>query len=703
MDLNKKIFTENIAGRPLRIEISRVAEQANAAIMATYGETTVLVTAVMSDKDKEVNFMPLTVDYEEKFYAAGKIFGSRFIRREGRPSEEAIISGRLVDRAIRPFFDKRLRRDIQITVTVLSFDEENDPDFIALNAASIALGVSDIPWNGPVAGVRIAKIGKRTIINPTYPELNQPDFSFSSFIAAGQEQKINMIELEAREVDEAEVVAAYKTALGEIDKLIAFQQKIIQAVGRPKAAVKLVEPSEDLRKNTLGFLQDKLEPAIYVPQKTERQENLAQVKNDLLSFLASQGFSSRDDIWAAEMVFEEEINRLVHEQILRFERRPDGRRLDEIRDLHIEVGLLPRTHGSALFIRGNTQALAVVTLAPPGSEQLIETIEYSGKRRFMLHYNFPPYSVGETGSFRGPGRRDIGHGALAEKALRPLIPNEDQFPYTIRVVSEILSSNGSSSMATVCAASLALMDAGVPLRKPAAGIALGLISGEEGQYKILTDIQGPEDHYGDMDFKAAGTADGLNAVQMDVKIEGVELAVIQELLGRAKKARLEILGAMNRVIDKPRPEISIHAPKVVFIDINPSRIGEVIGPGGKIINGIIERTGVTTIDIEQNGRVFVAAKDRALAEKAIEEIQKITKEYEVGEIVEGKVSKILDFGAIVDLGGGRDGMIHISELKKDFVKDVHEVVKVGERVRVKVIRVEPDGRLALSLKQLSTE
>lgn len=704
MDLNKKTFTEDIAGRPLKIEISRLAEQANAAVMATYGETTVLVTAVMSDKDREVNYMPLTVDYEEKFYAAGKIFGSRFVRREGRPSEEAILSGRLVDRAIRPLFDRKLRRDVQIAVTVLSFDEENDPDFVALNAASIALGISDIPWNGPIAGIRVAKIGQKTILNPTYSEANQPDFSFSSFIAAGQDQKINMIELEGKEADEKEVIKNYQIALQETDKLIAFQQKIIQETGQPKKKVKLVEPAESLQKLTLGFLKDKLESAIYVSQKTERQENLNQIRADLIAYLGSQGFSSREDFWAGEMILEEEMSRIIHEQIIRFEKRPDGRKLDQVRDLYVEIGFLPRTHGSALFVRGNTQALAVATLAPPGSEQLIETIEYSGKRRFILHYNFPPYSVGETGAFRGPGRRDIGHGALAEKALRSLIPDQSEFPYTIRVVSEILSSNGSSSMATICAASLALMDAGVPIKKPAAGIALGLISGDqENQHKILTDIQGPEDHFGDMDFKAAGTADGLSAVQMDVKVKGVKLSVIEEALHQARKARLEILQTMNQAIDQPRPEVSIHAPKVLSININPERIGEVIGPGGKIINSIIERTGAMTIDIEQSGLVFVSAKELESAQKAVEEIQQIVKEYEVGEVIEGKVLKILDFGAIVDLGGGQDGMIHVSELKKDFVKDVGEVVKVGEKIKAKIIRIEPGGRIALSLKQLSTD
>lgn len=700
MELNKKVFIKNIAGRDLKIEVSRLAEQTDAAVFATYGGTTVLVTTVMGKSDREIDYMPLTVDYEEKFYAAGKIIGSRFVRREGRPSEDAILSGRLVDRSIRPLFDQRLRRDIQVVVTILSIDEINEPDFIALMAASTALGISDIPWGGPIAGVKVAKIGDRMVINPSHVETtDNPEVRFESFVA-GLNGKINMIELEGNDAEEKEIVEAYAVALKEIEGLVDFQKEIIKEIGKKKADVKLAEPDEGLKKAVSGFLETRLEKAVYIKEKTDREQKLSGLEDEMADHLIEKGFSGAD-MSAAGALFNKALDELVHKNILEKEMRPDGRKLDEVRDLYTETGLLPRTHGSAIFIRGNTQALAVTTLAAPGAEQLIETMEYSGKRRFMLHYNFPPYSVGETGSYRGPGRRDIGHGALAEKALRPLIPTQDEFPYTIRVVSEILSSNGSSSMATVCAGSMSLMDAGVPIKKPAAGIAMGLMSNEKGDYKILTDIQGPEDHHGDMDFKVAGTAEGVNAVQMDVKIWGVDLEIVEKTFVQAREARTRILEAMAKTIKSPK-ELSPYAPQVMVIHIDPDKIGEVIGPGGKTINAIIERTKALTIDIEQTGKVFVVADTKEAALKAVAEIESLTKEYEVGEIVEGNVVRLLDFGAILDLGGGRDGMIHISEFKDGFVKNINDVVKVGDFLRAKVIRVE-DGKIALSVKQLSTQ
>jgi polyribonucleotide nucleotidyltransferase len=701
MELNKKTFVKNIAGRDLKIEVSRLAEQTNAAVFATYGGTTVLVTTVMGKSDREIDYMPLTVDYEEKFYAAGKIIGSRFVRREGRPSEDAILSGRLVDRAIRPLFNQRLRRDIQVVVTILSIDEVNEPDFIALNAASIALGISDIPWAGPIAGLKVAKIGDRVVINPSHVETtDNPEVKFESFVA-GINNRINMIELEGIEAGEKDIVKAYEVALKEIESLIDFQKEIIKAIGKEKADVKLAEPAEELKKSVEEFLSGKLEQAVYIKEKSDRERNLGTLEDEMAEYLIEKGFTG-SDIGAAAALFNKALDELVHKNILEKEMRPDGRKLNEVRDLYTEIGLLPRTHGSAIFIRGNTQALAVTTLAAPGAEQLIETMEYSGKRRFMLHYNFPPYSVGETGSYRGPGRRDIGHGALAEKALRPLIPSQDEFPYTIRVVSEILSSNGSSSMATVCASSMSLMDAGVPIKKPAAGIAMGLMSNEKGDYKILTDIQGPEDHHGDMDFKVAGTRDGVNAIQMDVKIWGVTLEIVEKVLAQASEARMKILDVMEKTIKSPKQEISPYAPQVMVLNINPEKIGEVIGPGGKMINSIIERTGALTIDIEQTGKVFVAADTKESALKAVAEIESLTKDYEVGEIVEGTIVRLLDFGAILDLGGGRDGMIHISEFKDGFVKNINDVVKLGDFLRAKVVRAE-DGKIALSVKQLSTQ
>ena len=708
MDLNRQKFEKEISGRKLTFEVSRLAEQANAAVLATYGGTTVLATVVMGKEDREINFMPLTVDYEEKYYAAGKILGSRFIRREGRPSDEAILSGRLVDRAIRPLFDSRLRRDIQVTITVLSYDEENDPDFVALNAVSLALGISDIPWNGPVAGLRIAKNKSGLIINPTQPELKDTGDRpvFSSFVA-GRGGKINMIELEANEAKDAEIIESYGRALAEIDGLIDLQESVIKKIGRPKSEVAFPSPSEELRKEMLALLSGKLEKAILTKGKPAAEDNLSSLRKETIFSLGEKGFSGKD-LLAADIFLEELTDAEVHRLAIESNQRPDGRKFDEIRELYAETGLLARTHGSALFIRGSTQSLAVATLGAPGSEQMIETMEESIKRRFMLHYNFPQYSVGEPGSFRGPKRRDIGHGALAEKAIRPMLPEQENFPYTIRLVSEILSSNGSSSMATVCAGSLALMDAGVPLKKPVAGIAVGMMSdpstgsGQAPRYKILTDIQGPEDHYGDMDFKAAGTEDGINAIQMDVKIEGINLEVMEEVFAAAGKARKQILDLLAATLPAAK-EISPFAPKISLLNIDPSKIGEVIGPGGKVINGIIERSGALSIDIEEDGRVYISAKTVEALEAAEREIKGITKIFEVGEIIEGKVIKILDFGAIIDLGGGKDGMVHVSELKDGFVKKVTDVVNLGDTVRAKIIRAEPDGKVGLSLKQLSTQ
>jgi len=696
MELERKKFELELAGRPFLIEVSKLGEQANAAVIGKYGDTAVLVTVVMEGEDRDIDYMPLTVDYEERFYAAGKVLGSRFVRREGRPSDEAVLSGRLVDRAVRPLFDHRLRRDMQLVVTILSYDEENDPDFVALNTASAAILISDIPWNGPVAGVKLAKIDGRMVINPKLSELNSGKVEFETFVAASK-GKINMIELGGNDAKESEVIEAFKLAEKEISKVLAFEERIAKEIGRNKKEVKFGEVSTELKQAVSAFLKDKLQGAIYVKSKTERQGNINELKNDLILSLKESG-QTDSALGAAGHLFDEAVDEMVHEKILNENLRPDGRAMDEVRELYSEVGILARTHGSSLFVRGNTQALAVVTLAPPGSEQLSETMEQSSKKRFMLHYNFPPYSVGETGRLGMPGRREIGHGALAEKAVRPLIPSKEDFPYTIRVVSEILSSNGSSSMATVCASTMALMDAGVPIKKPAAGIAMGLMSDKSGNYKVLTDIQGPEDHHGDMDLKVAGTRDGVNAIQMDVKIEGVTFEMLEKSLEQAKRARLHILDSIVKTIDKPRGEMSNFAPRVLTININPEKIGEVIGPGGKMINGIIARTGAISIDIEQTGIVYVSGTKQA-AEAAMEEVKSIIKEFEVGEIVEGPVIKLLDFGAIVDLGGARDGMIHISEIKDGFVEKITDVIKLGEVVKAKVIKSE-GGKIGLSIKQL---
>ncbi len=701
-EFKKQVFQTEFENKNLSLEVSDLGCQANAAVLGKYGETAVLVTVVMGKKDEPKNYLPLVVDYEEKFYAAGKIIGSRFVRREGRPSDDAIISGRLIDRTIRPLFDQRIRRAIQVVVTVLAYDEENDPDFIALLTASTALAISDVPWNGPVAGVRIDK--------------EQP--KLEAFFA-GTEDKINMIELGAEEIASETAVELFGSSQKKIKELIAFQKGVIKTLGQKKAELVLAEPPVELKNKIYDFLNGRLEKAVYQSSKNSRQNALEDLKTELLDNLSEEP-GAKD--WA-DKILEEETDKIVHQGILENDKRPDSRKLDEVRPLYAETGLFKRTHGSALFVRGDTQSLVVTTLAAPGAEQLVETIQFSGKKRFMLHYNFPPFSVGETGPSRSPGRREIGHGLLAEKALRHLIPPIEQFPYTIRLVSEILSSNGSSSMASVCAGSLSLMDAGVPLKKPVVGIAMGLIMEHEAcnmkhdyenpssmlqaprsklhapRFKILTDIQGPEDHYGDMDLKAAGTKDGLTAIQMDVKIDGINQEIFEKTLAQARKAHSEILGLIEKVLPQPRTELSPYAPAVLTFEIKPEKIGGVIGPGGRIIQGIVKMTGgETIIDVEQDGKIFISAPNKDQAQMALDQIKAIVKEYKIGEIVEGEIIRILDFGAIVDLGAGRDGMIHVSELKEGYVNKVEDVVKLGDRVKAKVIRVDPEGKIGLSLK-----
>ncbi len=681
------------------MEVSRFADQANASVIGRYGGTTVLVTAVMGDKEEDKDYFPLMVDYEQRFYAVGKILGSRFQRREGRPGESAILNGRIIDRSIRPLFDHRLRREAQVVVTILELDGENDPDFVALLTASATLAISDIPWNGPIASVKLFHDGKNLVINPKLSQLeNLPEGAFTSFVA-GTKDRINMIELEGTDTQEAEVAKAYDVAQKEIAKLVEWQNGIVKEIGKKKMTVHLAETDPSLVKMVKEFLADKLEGAMFIKDKQEMQKKVADLQAALKGHLIAAGLGE-DAFPKAEQIMDKEGDALLHKKVLEENKRPDGRKLDEIRDLHAEVGVLKRTHGSALFVRGNTQALAVTTIAPPGSEQLVEAVDFSGKKRFMLHYNFPPYSVGETGRVGSPGRREIGHGALAEKAVKNVIPAQKDFPYVIRVVSEVVSSNGSSSMATVCGTILSLMDAGVPIKKPVAGIAMGLITGAKGEYKVLTDIQGPEDHHGDMDFKVAGSADGIRAIQMDVKIDGLTNEMLVSALAQAKKARLEILKVMHKAIAEPRKELSAFAPRVLTMMVNPEKIGEIIGPGGKVINGIIDRTGALTIDIEQTGEVYIAGATKEIAEAAYKEVESIVKEYHIGDIVEGPIVRILEFGAIVQFGPNRDGMIHVSELKEGFVKKVEDVVKMGDVVRAKVVKIDGD-RTGLSLKGMS--
>jgi polyribonucleotide nucleotidyltransferase len=719
---NKKEFSVEIAGKTLTIEVSSLAEQANAAVLAKYGETVILATAVMGKKDVELDYLPLKVDYEEKFYAAGKIIGSRFIRREGRSSEEAILAGRLVDRTIRPLFDNRMRRELQVVVTVLQIDEQNDPEFVGLLGASTALLISDIPWGGPVAGVRVAQFapglnGAATKddftgfkINPdnSYVVENEP--VFDAFLS-GAKDRINMIELGGLDAQEKDIEAGFALAQKEINKLVEFQEKIRAEIGKPKAEVKLAIPDPELATAVKTFIADKLEAAVYQPSKVEHHTALGILHTSLRDHLKETFVAQGKDVnWkAVEFLFDEAVNDLVHKNALEKEQRPDGRKLDELRALDGEVAMFSRTHGSAIFVRGNTQALAVTTLAAPGAEQMIETMETTGKRRFMLHYNFPPFSVGETGFFRGPGRREIGHGNLARKSIERLIPSKEEFPYTIRVVSEIMSSNGSSSQATVCASVLSMLDAGVPLKKSAAGIAMGLMmaTGADGKsdvtkYKVLTDIQGPEDHHGDMDLKVAGTRDGVTGMQMDVKVDGLTLEIVMKTLEQARAARLQILEVMNKVMPTHRPTLSQFVPKIRTIKIPVAKIGLIIGPGGKTINGMIEKYALASIDIDEDGSVFISGTDLAKVEEVVAIISGMTREFKVGEIVEGNVVKILEFGAIVDIGGGKDGMIHVSELKDGYVKRVEDVVKLGDFVRAKIISADEDGgKIRMSIKQMS--
>lgn len=698
MDLNKKSFSLEYAGRTLTLQTSRLAEQANASVLGSYGDSTVLATVVMGKKDKESSYFPLSVEYEERFYAAGKILGSRFVRREGKSSEEAVLSGRVIDRTIRPLFDQRMRRDVQVVVTILSYDEDDDLDFLALMTASTAIAISDIPWNGPVAGIKIARTkAGELLINPKNSEV-ATGIDYQLF-ASGPEGHINMIEAEGLEATEADALTGFKTALTEISKLISFQHEIVSKIGKKKSVVPLATHSEELKQKVATFLNGKLEPAIYAASKMEHEAGLALLSKQLAEHL-KEGEATGEELKAADEIMEGMINNIVHEHAIKDGKRPDGRGTHDIRDLHAEVSILKRTHGSAFFVRGNTQSLAVATIGTPGQEQTIETLTFSGKKRFMLHYNFPQYSVGETGPFRGPGRREIGHGALAEKAIKNMVPGKETFPYAVRVVSEITSSNGSSSMATVCASTLALMDAGVPLIKPVAGIAMGLMTDEKENFKVLTDLQGAEDHYGDMDFKVAGTRDGITAIQLDVKIKGLTLPMIEQTLTQAKEARLKILEVMTTALPAPRKEISPLAPLIMSIKIDPSKIGMVIGSGGKTINGIIEKTGCLAIDIDDDGQVYVSGKDKATTLAAYNEVVAIVKEYEIGEVVEGPIIKILDFGAIMQLDANHDGMIHVSELKEGFVKTVGEVVKLGDVVKAKIIKVEPNGKIGLSMKAL---
>ena len=684
-------FSIDFGGKKLEVTLGELAQQADGSCQVRYGGTTVLVTAVMAKEPKGGDYFPLMVDYEEKFYAAGRIKGSRFIKREGRPSEDAILTARLIDRSMRPRFDQRIRNEVQIVATVLSFDRENDADIPALLGASLALMISDIPFNGPISGVRVGRNGKPQI-NPTYEERDASDYDI---IAAGTDERINMFEIGASIVPEKDILDGIAVGFEEIKKLNKFQKDKAKKVSKKKRAITVQEIDPGMSKKIESFVGGKMEKAIYIKDRGERYAALEKLEADLKESLMAEYEENMDDV---EHVFHSVADRIVHENVLKSDKRPDGRKLDEVRQLDIKAGAYPHTHGMGLFQRGETQVMSVLTLAAPSNAQLIDTMEeIDTKKTFMHHYGFPPYSVGETGRIGGAGRREIGHGALAEKALKPLIPSMDDFPYTIRIVSETLSSNGSSSMASVCGSSLAMMDGGVPIKENIAGIAMGLMLSPAGKkYKVLTDIQGHEDHYGDMDFKIAGTKDGVTAIQMDVKVDGIDLEILKEGLKQAKKARLEILDKMNKVISKPN-NLSEYAPRVTSIKIDPEKIGSVIGPGGKVINGIIERTGAE-IDIEQDGTVMVVTPSKDAMAAALKEIELLTKEAKTGDIYEGKVVSLKDFGAFVEILPGQDGLLHVSEISEKRINTPADVLKIGQKVAVKVKKVDDHGKISLTMK-----
>ena len=694
--MQEQKWSLQIGGRVLELSTGLLAGQANGAVRAQYGDTVVLATAVIGKNPSNISgYFPLLVDYEERYYAAGKIKGSRFVKREGRPSDDAVLTGRAVDRTIRPLFNARMRNDVQVVVTTLSFDGENDPDTIGMIAASAALALSDIPWNGPIGAVRVGRIGGNFILNPVNGERAESEFDL---LIAGTNEKVNMMEVSAKEVPEPTMVEAFAFGFEAIKKIADFIESIRKEVGKEKLVPTLLEAPKEVEADIRQWFEEKgLAQALYLKGKKETYDRLREIREYVDTKVAEIHASVPKIREVTEQVFEELSDEIVHENILKHEKRPDGRALTEVRPISCQVGVLPRTHGTGLFTRGETQALTVATLGSPGDEQIIDTMEVDMKKRYIHHYNFPPYSVGEVKPMRGPGRREVGHGALAEKALVPVLPSKEDFPYTILLVSEILSSNGSSSMASTCGSTLALMDAGVPITAPVSGIAMGIIVGSEKEFKVLTDIQGLEDHYGDMDFKAAGTTKGLTAIQMDVKVDGVTLDMLEAVLMQAKGNRAEILGKMLATLPESRANLSPYAPRIIVLHINPEKIRDVIGPGGKMINRIIDETGVE-IDIEDDGSVFVTSPDEVSSKKAVEWINNLTREVKPGELFQGRVTRLMNFGAFVEVLPNQEGLVHISELANERVERVEDIVQVGDVIPVIVKNIDDQGRINLSRK-----
>lgn len=693
-----KSFETEYGGKKLKVEISDLANQANGSVLVRYGETAIFATAVMSDQKREgLDYFPLIVDYEERFYAAGKILGSRFMKREGRPSEEAILTGRIIDRTIRPLFDKRIRNEAQVIALVLSVDGENDPDIPAIIAASLALGISNIPWNGPVGAVRIGYGDGKFYVNPTHKEREK---LVIDNVVCGKDGKINMIEAGAKEVAEDIFGRSFEEALKEMSKIEEFQKTIITEAGKKKTETEIQEQPAEMIAEFKNLVGKKIENSLYSPEFRGGKSDISGIKREWLQTVKEKfGEESKN---MAEEIFKEGVDKIVHSKIIDAppgkEQRLDGRKVDELRKIYAKAHFLPALHGSGVFYRGETHILSAVTLGGPQDALLIDGMEVQATKHFMHHYNFPPFSTGETGRMGGPGRREIGHGALVERALLAVIPPKEEFPYTIRIVSESMASNGSTSQGSICASTLALMDAGVPIKNPVAGISMGLMMKDENNYKILTDIQGFEDHFGDMDFKCAGTKDGLTAIQLDIKVGGITIEILNKALAQAKNARGDIMKVMLEAISAPRKELSPAAPRIIKMTINPDKIREVIGPGGKMINSIINKTGAD-IDIEQDGTVFITGKNSAEAEGAKKIIEGLTREYQIGEIAEGPVTRLFDFGAMVEIGPMQEGLIHISELAPFRVNKVSDVVKAGDIVKVKIIEIDEKGRVNLSLKQ----
>ena len=677
-------FQMDLAGRMLTIETGELAKQASGAVMVGYGDTRVLVTATGSKEAKDIDFFPLTVDYEEKMYAVGRLPGG-FIKREARPPETAILNSRLIDRPIRPLFDKGVRNEVHVVATVMSVDQDCDPAVCGMIGASAALSISDVPWNGPIAGVRMGRINGEFVVNPTKAQLEETDLNI---VVAGTKDAILMVE-----VPEDIILAVIMTAHEEIKKIVAFQEDMKAKVGKEKRVFESKDVPAEIADAVRAYGHDKLDAAVRCADKQQRDAQESEVRADVLAHFEEIYPDNMGDVNKA---FDAMIKEIVRHMITVEKIRPDGRKLDEVRPISCRTGVLPRTHGSGLFTRGQTQVLNVATVAPLSETQTIDGIGIETEKRYIHHYNFPSFSVGETRSSRGPGRREIGHGALAERALVPVIPSEEEFPYALRLVSEVLESNGSSSMASVCGSTLSLMDAGVPIKAPVAGIAMGLVTQGE-HYTILTDIQGMEDALGDMDFKVAGTAKGVTAIQMDIKISGLSREILQEALEQAHKGRMHIMGIMLDTIAEPRQQMSEYAPRIITMKIDPDKIRDVIGSGGKVIRGIIEETGAK-IDIEDDGTVFIASVEQEGAAKAQQIIENLTKEVEVGEVYLGKVTRLMAFGAFVEVLPGKEGLVHISKLAKERVENVEDVVNVGDEIMVKVIEIDKQGRVNLSRK-----